>query len=101
MINSNLAFKVINVHLGVDTIYTDVSGFRQLLSFYEECRKYSGNTIFISLDNVSWVDGNLCAFLGALLYRLNKENNLTFSIDAKQVSKKCNVLFNNNFIPLV
>ncbi len=91
---------MISIHLGEDSIFTDFSGFRQLLRFYENCRQYHDTTIAIALDDVRWVDGNLCAFLGAILYRLNKENQLSFSIDAKQVSEKCGILFHNNFIPL-
>ena len=92
--------KVINIHLGEDSILTDFSGFRQFLKFYETCRKYTDTVISIKLDDVRWIDGNLCAFWGALLYRLEKENGLTFSIDAKQVSDKCGVLFHNNFIQM-
>jgi hypothetical protein len=91
---------MVNVQLGEDSIYTDVSGFRQLLRFYEECRKFSHTKIYIQLDNVLWLDGNLCAILGALLYRLKKEQNLEFCIDADQVARKCGILFHNNFIPI-
>jgi hypothetical protein len=91
---------VIEINLGEDFVYTDVSGFRQLLKFYQECRGYENSTIYIKLDNIQWIDGNLCAFLGALLFRLTKENKLNFAINAKQVSDKCGILFHNNFIPL-
>lgn len=91
---------MIEINLGQDSIYTDFSGFRQLLKFHEECSKHNDTNIFINLDDVVWVDGNLCAVLGAILYKLSKERNLLFSIDADQVSNKCHVLFDNNFIPL-
>jgi hypothetical protein len=89
---------IIDVFLGEDRIYTDVSGVRQLLAFYTNCQKYFGEVICIRLDNTQWLDGNLCALLGGLLFRLNKENGLTFSIDARQVSDKFRVLFNNDFL---
>lgn len=91
---------MIEINLGEDSILTDFSGFRQLLKFYETCCKYEGTAVDIKLDDIRWIDGNLCAFLGALLYRLNKENQLLFSIDAKQVAEKCGILFHNNFIQI-
>ena len=92
--------KSYDVYLGSDKVYTDSVGVKQLLSFYEDCKQYERVNIRIKLDNLLWLDGNLCAFLGALLYRLRHENNLTFSIDAAEVNKKCKVLFHNDFLPL-
>lgn len=89
-----------NVHLGQDRIYTDSVGVKQLLNFYDECKQYSNSTIHIVLDNVLWFDGNLCALLGALVYRLKQENNLKFSINAAQVIKHCDILFHNDFLPV-
>lgn len=90
----------VKIYLGQDNIYTDASGIRQIIAFYNECKGYSNCTINIRLDNTQWIDGNLCAFLGALVYRLSIENSLKFSMDAKQVSAKCNILFANDFLPI-
>lgn len=92
--------KEVEIYLGQDNIYTDASGIRQILVFYNECKAYFDCTINIKLDNTEWIDGNLCAFLGALVYRLSVENNLKFSMDAKQVSAKCKILFANDFLPI-
>ena len=90
----------ITIFLGEDSIYTNATGIRQLLTFYYKCKQFNDVTIQIALDNIGWLDGNLCAVLGSLLYRLNKENGLSFLLDAKQVADKCNVLFYNNFLPV-
>ena len=89
-----------DVYLGADNVYTDSVGIKQLLAFYEDCKQYNNVNIQIKLDNLLWLDGNLCAFLGALVYRLKQENNLVFSIDAADVNKKCKVLFYNEFLPI-
>lgn len=91
---------MIEISLGEDSIYTNITGFRQLLKFYEECKSFNNDKIFIKIDDIQWLDGNLCAFLGALLYRLKTDNNLEFSLNAHQVSQKFNVLFANNFLPI-
>lgn len=88
------------VLLGSDNIYTNFSGFKQLLNFYDECKRYNNCSIKINLANLNWLDGNLCAFLGALLYRLKKDNSLSFTIDTEQVIRKCNILFHNDFLPV-
>lgn len=90
----------VEVFLGNDNIYTDFSGFKQLLNFYDECKKYSNCKIKINLGNLNWLDGNLCAFLGALLYRLKKDNSLSFIMDTEQIIKKCDILFHNDFLPV-
>lgn len=89
-----------HIHLGQDSIYTDSVGIKQLLTFFEECKKHHSAMIHIAFDNVRWFDGNLCAFLGALLYRLKQENNLKFSINADQVIEHCDILFHNDFLPI-
>jgi len=89
-----------SVFLGADKVYTDSVGIKQLLSFYDDCKQFQNVNIQINLDNLLWLDGNLCAFLGALMYRLKQENNLIFSINAADVNKKCKVLFHNDFLPI-
>lgn len=90
----------IQLFLGEDRIYTDATGIRQILTFYSACKEYNNCIISINLDKTEWFDGNLCAFLGALLYRLSIDNNLRFTMDASQVSAKCRILFANNFLPI-
>lgn len=92
--------KEVKIYLGQDKIFTDATGVRQILSFYEDCKLFTDCVININLDNTEWIDGNLCAFLGALMYRLSIENNLKFSMNAQQVSTKCKILFANDFLPI-
>jgi hypothetical protein len=90
----------IKIQIGEDNIYTDTTGVNQLLKFYNKCYKLKDSTIEISFEDVNWFDGNLCSFLGALLYKLNTSNNLTFTVDASQIEKTCNILFSNKFLPV-
>lgn len=92
--------QTIDVYLGKDHIYTDSTGIKQLLEFYDDCNRHEDCTINIRLEFLEWLDGNLCALLGALIYRLQQDNNLEFSIDSKEVVKKCAVLLHNDFISL-
>ena len=88
------------IYLGADKVYTDSVGIKQLLTFYDDCKQHTDANIQIKLDNLLWLDGNLCAFLGALIYRLKQENNLVFTMDAAEANRKCNVLFYNDFLPI-
>lgn len=90
----------IKIPLGISSIYSDRSGINQLLDFYNNCNSYNNCIIEICIKNLQWFDGNLCAFLGALMYRLNKSNNLTFTIKEEHVQAKFDILFHNDFIPL-
>lgn len=92
--------EIIDIFLGEDNIYTDSVGIKQIMAFYADCKHHKDKTVIIRLDNLNWLDGNLCALLGALLFRLKNENNLTFKIDPNQVEAKCNILFHNDFLPL-
>lgn len=92
--------ETINIYLGEDGIYTNAVGIKQLLSFYDKCVQYKDCIIKINLDNLLWLDGNLCAMLGGIIYQLKTNNNLQFCIDAAQVVKKCQILFSNEFIPV-
>lgn len=92
--------KEISIYLGEDSIYTNSTGIKQLLGFYDQCKEYNDCLIDVKLDHLLWLDGNLSSLLGALLFRLKKDNNLIFKVDAAQVSEKCNILFHNNFLPV-
>jgi hypothetical protein len=81
-----------------DTIETDYNGFKQLTSFYHFCRDYSNITIHIDFYDLKWVDANLSSLFNAMLYKLNKEQNLTFAADMKFVRSKFDILFRNGFL---
>lgn len=86
------------IDLGQDQIYTNHTGIKQMYNFYYQCAEIKNATVHVDLQHVSWIDGNMCAVFGAILFKLQQENNLSFTIDFKQVSSKCNVLFRNGFI---
>src|ERR1700733_3548107 len=86
------------IQLGSGHIGTDFSGIEQLWLFYDRAKKYKNCDIFISLEDVTGIDGNLCALIGVIICLLHKENNLTFSVSARQVKEKCEVLFANQFL---
>ena len=90
----------IKISLGTDRILSDRSGINQLLYFHYQCLSYNNTSLEICLKNLQWVDGNLCALLGAILYRLNKTNKLSFIIKQEDVEAKFDILIYNDFLPL-
>jgi len=90
----------ISIGLGDDAIYTNATGIKQLLRFHSDCSQYEDCVIDIELENVDWIDGNMCAVMGAILFRLKEENRISFRINASQVAKKCDILFHNDFLPV-
>lgn len=80
------------------SLYTDFSGIKRLFNFYHCANEYSNTTIFIDFFDLDWFDANLSAILGAILYKLSSENNLTFSTDLNFLKSKFDVLFRNGFL---
>lgn len=85
------------IHIN-QSLYTDYSGIKRLFNFYHQALEYYNTTIYIDFYNLEWLDANLSALFGAILYKLNKENNLLFSTDLNFVSDKFSVLFRNGFL---
>ncbi|WP_205503612.1 hypothetical protein [Rufibacter psychrotolerans] len=79
-------------------ITTCPSGYRSLVNFYKRCSCYYNTVIFIDFKPLYWFDANLSALLQAILYKLNTENNLTFSLDVELVKAKYPILFRNGFL---
>lgn len=90
----------VKISLGTSAIYSDRTGINQLLEFYKQCSAYNKSIIEICVKNLEWFDGNLCAFLGALLYRLNATNGLTFSIREEDIESKFDIFIHNEFLPV-
>ncbi|MEN5195534.1 hypothetical protein [Sphingobacterium faecium] len=90
----------LKISLGTASIYSDRSGINQLLDFHYQCLSYNNTSIEICLKNLTWFDGNLCALLGALLYRLNRTNKLSFTIKQEDVEAKFDILIHNDFLPI-
>lgn len=81
-----------------DSIRTDYSGFRQLFRLYNELREHYHKTIFIDFSSLDWIDANLSAVFNAIMYKLSKDNDLTFTADGTILSTKFDVLLRNGFI---
>lgn len=81
-----------------DVIDSSYSGYKKLVNFYHDCRDYTNETISIDFYKLDWIDGNQSALLEAILYKLSKENGLTFSADIDFLKRKFDVLFRNGFI---
>jgi hypothetical protein len=82
-----------------DKIKTNYSGYNQLCKFYHFCLGYPDGTRFhIDFKNVEWFDGNICALLWAMVYKLNKERGFLFTTDAQVIKEKFDVLYRNGFL---
>lgn len=78
--------------------HTDYSGIKRLFEFYHKASEHSNTTVYLDFYHLTWIDANLCALLQSMLFKLNSENNLTFSADLNYISEKFNVLFKNGFV---
>ena len=50
------------------TVSSTLDGFQELIRFHHEVRTVSGQTLDIDMSSVVWLDANMCAPLGAILY---------------------------------
>lgn len=73
-------------------------GFDILSQFYQDCQQFNSEIVLISLKNVSFIDGNLCALLYAYMFRLKKERGLSFVFSEKEIKPKFNILARNGFL---
>lgn len=77
---------------------TDLYGYKKLMQFYNFCREHTNTVIHIDFYALEWIDGNMAALFEAIVYKLNKENGLTFSADHVFIKSRFDVLFRNGFI---
>ncbi len=80
------------------SIYSTYIGFNRLISFYKKCLKHPQSVIEIDFSKTKWIDANMCAVLHAILYKLNKNQDNTFSIDLEYVRGRFDILFRNGFL---
>ncbi len=82
-----------------NSIYTDYYGFQQLIDVFHKCKEEHDITITLDFTELEWIDGNMCAYFGAMVYKLNKENNLNFKISGgDNFREQFNFLFANGFL---
>jgi hypothetical protein len=79
-------------------IYTNTSGFNQLMQLYTDASKFTDTEITLDCYELDWIDANLTAFLLAIEHRLFKEKNVSFRGDYEYFSKKFGVLFRNGWL---
>jgi hypothetical protein len=79
-------------------ICSDKSGYSQLVDFYLRCQKHSDCVIFIDFEGLRWIDANMCALFDAILFKLNMENGLRFSLDIELIQSRFDILFRNGFL---
>lgn len=90
------------VSLGSSEILTSPEGYNQLQTFYENCQTVgNGSNIYLDFKNVKSMNGNMCALLTAMLYRLKNEKDLTFFVDEenmKYIKSHLKPLVKNGFL---
>jgi len=79
---------------------TNFEGIKRLHQFFVEASQYRDTELYIDFTRLIFLDGNLCALLHSMLYRLSNNNNLIFATDFEYVNSKFDVLVRNGFIPM-
>lgn len=79
-------------------ISTSASGYKQLISFYHRASSLKDEVVHLNFYSLRWIDGNLCAILLAIMYKLHTENGIRFSTDITYLEEKFPVLFKNGFL---
>ncbi len=85
-------------------ISTNLAGYKTLVAFYKECKKYQSCEIEIDLTHLVWLDANLCGLWLAMIDDLKRTNNLSFYIEQKHwlenqknYPNNFHVIFRNKF----
>ncbi len=78
------------------TIYHDQEGFEYLVNLHSKTRKYLYENIKIDMQATDWFDADMCAALGAILYRLGNNLNTVSLINIPESIKE--ILLKNGFL---
>lgn len=78
-----------------DNFNTDSSGIRKLFQFYNQASTYKNIVLEVDMYNMGFFDANLSCLFYAILYKLNKDNGLTFELDLEYLRDNYDVLFRN------
>ena len=81
-------------------IRSDYSGHAQLAHFYNVANEYHDLNIHLSFKHATWFDANMVSLFSAILYLLNKKNDLTFTAEVDDVYPKLEALFRNGFLKI-
>lgn len=83
-----------------DNICSGFSGHAQLANFYNTAKQYHDISIQLSFKKVSRFDANMISLFSALLYILNYENGLSFTVEYKDLSQKFEALLQSSFLKI-
>jgi hypothetical protein len=80
------------VEIPLSTIRSDFEGFTTLVTLAERINLLEYTTISLDMSEAYWVDANMCAPLGAILYRASRHLNTVrfenFSTDVQKILQK-------------
>ena len=77
-------------------IISTIEGYELLLRFHEDLAHLRNSNIVISFKNVSWIEANLVAILGAIIEDLEQKGNIIKIID--RVKSANDILIRNEFL---
>lgn len=82
------------------SIKTNKQGYEVLINFHTFVNNFEQTNILLDFTKLKWIDANMCANILAYCRLLEKENNITFSID-KDLYPADDILWRNNFFHLL
>lgn len=78
--------------IALSQIRSDFQGFSTLVNLSERIISMKYNSIVLDLKNANWVDANMCAPMGAILYRASRQSNMVqfenIPIEVKRIFQK-------------
>jgi hypothetical protein len=84
------------VRVGLPSVRHDREGFERLVHLYEETKGLFFEEIEIDFNATSWFDADMCAPLGAILYKLGRELNTVRVVNVQHQVQK--ILCKNGFL---
>jgi hypothetical protein len=64
------------VEILLPQIRSDLQGFATLVNLAERVKSLEYTTIVLNMSGATWLDVNMCAPLGAILYRASRQLNM-------------------------
>lgn len=80
------------------TISTTVYGYTALRKFYKNCQHRYDSRVVLNFNRLKWIDANMVAVLGGILFKLRKENKLKFEVLPGADINILKTLSNNGFL---
>jgi len=96
-LSDDVISRKIIIYKFAEVYKTNLDGINQLFSLYYTLAKFEHHTIALHFYDMKFFDGNLTALLAAILHKLSKENNLTFTTDMLFVRNEFDFFLKNDF----